>query len=145
MNFREREKFISEYKKVEEIPVVFCPEYINSNLCELDDKPYLNKNDIKSFNWNTKTLILTEYGKAKVNRLKYNYHGIPFTLKIKGEKIFNGWFWYYSSSAACSRVYCTIMPDSDVINFKFRNDKYSCGPNPFNDKNTIDKLLSLKD
>jgi hypothetical protein len=84
MDWKKREEFISKYKNLEDIPAVFCPEYINSNLCELDDKPFLSNHDIKSFNWNSRTLILTQYGKTKVNRLKYNYHGIPFTIKVKG-------------------------------------------------------------
>ena len=144
LDFESRKQFIANYKDKSEIPLIFCPEYINPNLCELEEKPFLQEEDIESFNWNSGELVLTNSGLEKISELKYRYHGEPFSLKVKNQSILYGWFWYYASSAGCTRVSGMVKPGVKEIYLKFGDGNYYCGPNPFLDKKLIEQLVYLQ-
>ncbi|WP_299682127.1 hypothetical protein [uncultured Dokdonia sp.] len=138
-----QDQLFNDYDSFKEFPVEYCPDYINLKKCNLQEDPFLLGSDIKSFNWNTKTLVLSEEGKSKLSTIKFKYFGAPFSLKIKGEHIFNAWFWSIGSSQICSRVYGKLMPNTNSINLRFAKG-FGCGPNPLEDENITAKIVSLQ-
>jgi hypothetical protein len=144
LNEEERNDIGSQYRLLKEIPAVFSPDYINSDLCKLKDTPFLNKTDIDSFNWNTGELILSDTGKGKLSQLEYYYYfGVPFTMKVKGQAILNAWFWSMASSQICTRVYGLIRPESNSIILKF-DHRLGMGINPLLEKEGIARLIQLQ-
>ena len=143
LNKEKQDQLLNEYDSLKEFPIEYCPNYINIEKCNLQDEPFLFGSDIKSFNWNTKTLVLSEEGRDKLYSIKFNYFGEPFSLKIKGEHILNAWFWSIGSSQICSRIYGKLIPNSNSINLRFAKG-FGCGPNPLDDENVTAKIISLQ-
>ena len=143
LNKNKQEELLNNYNALKDFPIKYCPDYINVEKCNLQKEPFLLGSDIESFNWNTKTLILSETGMSKLLAVKFEYFGIPFTLKVKGEEILNAWFWSFGSSQVCFRVYGQLIPGSNSITLKFSKG-FGCGPNPLNDQNITTKILFLQ-
>lgn len=141
---KQQQEFMSQYSSLKDLPIVYSPDYINSDLCKLRDTPFLNKLDIASFNWNTGKLVLTATGRNKLSKINFKYFGVPFTLKVKGASILNAWFWSIGSSQVCTRVYGQLIQDSKKITLKFDNSLFGWGSDPFQEESTIKKLLYLQ-
>lgn len=143
-NEKNRKEIINQYGELKDVPIVFSPDYINSDICKLKETPFLNKYDIESFNWNTGELILTSEGRGKLSQINFKYFGEPFTIKVKGQNILNAWFWGIGSSQICTRVYGQIREGSNKILLKFDTNRYGIGPNPFFNQEKIETLLKLQ-
>ncbi|PQB05779.1 hypothetical protein [Aureitalea marina] len=139
MDQSERDELINQYNSTESIPDVYCRNYINIQLCEIEEKAFLTENDINFFDWDSKKISLSKSGVKKLSDVTYRYTGEPFVIMINSQPVLSGWFWYYAASVGCDRVFCVVEKESSILELSFGN----CGANPLDDEEVLKAFLSV--
>jgi hypothetical protein len=144
LNKKKSEQFAKEYTESEKIPLVFCKNYIDLENCKIENDAFLSHIDIEYYNWNEKTIYLTESGKKKLNKLIIPVQGTPYVIKVKEKVFYGAWLWYFASSEGCDRVYSMVNPNTLKLKLNFGIGKYKCGKDPRNNSRLLNALLNYR-
>ena len=138
----ERKEFLEKYKATENIPENKCAFYIDLDNCTTELKPFLDKNDIESFNWTKSKIILNESGIEKLRKQEVPLRGLAFALKLNGKTIYGGWFWNMVSSFGCDRIWTWQNPIENEMNLSFGLGGFKCGENPLTNEKLIRNAIN---
>jgi len=85
-------------------------------LLDYDDL-VISDGDIIYYNGSSHEIKLTEAGAQKIEKLSMRVplNGTRFVMKIKGENIYDGWFWSPISSLPCSGIVIETLVRNDTI------------------------------
>jgi len=134
---KERKAFSEKYKTTTDFPIDRCAYFIDIENCDIQKLPFLESNDIKSFDWKANKILLNDSGIAKLEKLEVPLRGLAFVLNINGNNIYGGWFWNKYSSHGCDRVWTWQNPREKSLNLKFGLGGFKCGTDPRTDEKLI--------
>lgn len=137
----EQKAFTAKYNTTTDFPIDKCAYFLDLENCTQQSQPFLNKTDIKSFDWKSKKILLNDNGIEKLDKLEVPLRGLAFVLKINGNDVYGGWFWNKFSSHGCDRVWTWQNPREKSLNLKFGLVGFKCGKDPRTDESLIRKAI----
>jgi hypothetical protein len=140
----EQKEFSNKYKNVSDIPQHLCLYYIDIENCEMNETPFLDKNDIERFDWISSKIYLTQSGIKKINEQKVPLKGLPFVVKLNDVVIYGAWLWNLVSSFGCDQVWTFQYPNKNELKLEFGLGGFKCGADPRKDESLIRKAIEKK-
>jgi len=114
------------------------------------DELVISDGDIISYNGSSHEIRLTEAGAEKMEQLSMRVplNGTRFVMKIKGEDVYDGWFWSPISSLPCSGIVIETLVRNNTIQIEagyppsyFQGEDPRSNPKVFSYFQSIGKLI----
>jgi len=114
------------------------------------DELVISDGDIIYYNGSSHEIRLTEEGAQKIEELSMRVplNGTRFVMKIKGEDIYDGWFWSPISSLSCSGIVIETLVRNNTIRIEtgypssyFQGEDPRSNPKIFDHFQSIGKLV----
>ena len=106
----------------------------------------ISDKDIIFYNKSSHEIKLTQEGVQKVDALKIPVYGLPFVLKIDGEKVYGGSFWTPISSVPSSGIVIEVFEIKDsIIRLEkgYPTSEFFKGLDPRNNSQVFDYLQKI--
>ena len=113
---------------------------------EDDDELVISDGDVVYYNGSSHEVRLTEAGARKIEELgmRVPLNGTRFVMKIKGEDIYDGWFWSPISSLPCSGIVIETLVRNNTIRIETGYpSSYFQGEDPRSNPKILDHFQSI--
>ncbi len=110
----------------------------------------ISDGDVISYNGSSHEIRLTEAGTQKIEELSMGVplNGTRFVIRIKGEDVYDGWFWSPISSLPCSGIVIETLVRNNTIQIEagypssyFQGEDPRSNPEVFSYFQSIGKLV----